>query len=67
MRLPRWLTGKESACKAGDAALIPRSGISLGEGNGNPFQYFCLGNLMAEKPGGQQSMASQKGQTQFDY
>ena len=23
---------------------IPGSGISLREGNGNPFQYSCLGN-----------------------
>ena len=26
--------------------MIPGSGISPGEGNGNPLQYFCLGNLM---------------------
>ena len=26
--------------------LIPRSGRSLGEGNGNPLQYSCLGNLI---------------------
>ena len=26
--------------------LIPGSGRSLGEGNGNPFQYSCLGNPM---------------------
>ena len=35
---------KESACNAGDLALIPGSGRSLGEGNGNPLQYSCLGN-----------------------
>ena len=29
-----------------DASLIPGSGISLGEGNGNPLQYSCLGNPM---------------------
>ena len=27
---------------AGDAGLIPRSGRSPGEGNGNPLQYSCL-------------------------
>ena len=32
--------GKESACNAGDPGLIPGSGRSLGEGNGNPLQYF---------------------------
>ena len=31
--------GKESACNAGDLGLIPGSGISPGEGNGNP-QYI---------------------------
>ena len=36
--------GKESACKAGDLGLIPGSGRSPGEGNGNPLQYSCLGN-----------------------
>ena len=35
MRLPSWLSGKKSACQAGDAGLIP------GEGNGNPRQHFC--------------------------
>ena len=31
---------------AGDAGLIPGSGRSPREGNGNPFQYYCLGNPM---------------------
>ena len=31
---------------AGDAGLIPESGRSLGEGNGTPLQYSCLGNPM---------------------
>ena len=40
-----WLIrGKESACSAGDPGLILRSGRSLGEGNGYPFQYYCLEN-----------------------
>ena len=29
---------------AEDVGLIPGSGRSPGEGNGNPLQYFCLGN-----------------------
>ena len=37
---------KESACNAGDPGLIPGSGRSPGEGNGNPLQYSCLGNAM---------------------
>ena len=31
---------------AGDTGSVPRSGRSHGEGNGNPHQYSCLGNLM---------------------
>ena len=29
---------------SGDTGSIPGSGRSPGEGNGNPFQYSCLGN-----------------------
>ena len=36
----------ESACSAGDLGLIPGSGRSPGEGNGNPLQYSCLENPM---------------------
>ena len=36
-----------SACNAGgDPGLIPGSGRSPGEGNGNPLQYSCLGSSM---------------------
>ena len=38
--------GKESACNVGDPGLIPGSGRSSGEGNGNPLQYSCLENPM---------------------
>ena len=38
--------GKESACSAEDAGLIPGLGRSRGEGNGNLLQYPCLENLM---------------------
>ena len=37
---------KQSACNVGDPGLIPGSGRSPGEGNGNPLQYSCLGNAM---------------------
>ena len=40
---------KESTCNArstGDGGLIPGSGRSPGEENGNPLQYSCLGNSM---------------------
>ena len=43
---PSGSVSKESACSAGDPGSIPRSGRSLGEGNGNPLQYSCLDNSM---------------------
>ena len=55
---PRWSNGKESTCiharthainppaSSGDSGLIPGSGRSPGEGNGNPLQYSCLENAM---------------------
>jgi len=52
MGLPRWLSGKESACQAGNIGLIPGSGRFPGERNGNPLLYSCLGNPWTEEPGG---------------
>ena len=43
---PHSSVGKEAACEAGDQSLIPGSGRSPGEGNGNPLQYYCLANPM---------------------
>ena len=40
------LAGKQPACTAGDLGLIPGSGRSPGEGNGNSFQYSCLEGSM---------------------
>ena len=37
---------KNPLANAGDADLILGSGRSLGEGQGNPLQYSCLGNSM---------------------
>ena len=37
---------KNLPANAGDVGSTPGSGISPGEGNGNPFQYPCLGNPM---------------------
>ena len=36
----------KNLCNAGDLDLIPGSGRSPGEGNGNPLQYSCLENYM---------------------
>ena len=47
MERPWWLSGKESACNAGntgDVGSIPGFGRSPGEGNGNSLQYSCLEN-----------------------
>ena len=37
---------KNPPASSGDVVLIPGSGRSPGEGNGNPLQYSCLGNSM---------------------
>ena len=37
---------KNPSASAGDVGSILGSGRSLGEGNGNPFQYSCLGSHM---------------------
>ena len=47
--LPRWYSGKESTCQCRrlrDVGLIPGSGGSPEEGNGNPLQYSYLENSM---------------------
>ena len=48
MGSPGGSIGKNLPASAGDTkcvGLIPGSGRSSGEGNGNLFQYSCLGNL----------------------
>ena len=40
--------------------LIPVSGRSSGEGNGNPLQYSCLENPMDRGAGGLQSVGVTK-------
>ena len=49
LELPWWLSGKESACNAGDAGSIPGSGRSPGKGNGCLLQY-CLEYSCLENP-----------------
>ena len=64
--LPYWFSGKESACSVGGVGLIPGSGISPGEENGNPLQYSCLGNPMDRQGSLKlQFMGSQKSRTQL--
>ena len=44
MTSPGGSGSKASAYNVGDLGLIPGSGRSPGEGNGNPLQYSCLEN-----------------------
>ena len=46
MDFPGGSDSKASVYNAGDLGSIPGSGRSPAEGNGNPLQYSCLGNLM---------------------
>ena len=49
LRLPSWLSGKESAWNAGNARNIgsfPGSGRPPAEGHVNPLRYSCLENPM---------------------
>ena len=48
--LPHGSDSKQFACNAGDLGLIPGSGRSPGEGNGNTFQNPCLENPMDRGP-----------------
>ena len=57
--------GKASAYNVGDPGLIPGSGRSPGEGNGNSLQYSCLENPgkshgKSQECGRLQSMGSQR-------
>ena len=46
MGFPGGSVVKNPPAIAGDQGSIPGSGRSPGEGNGNLFQYSCLGNAM---------------------
>ena len=46
MGFPGGSAAKNLPANTGDVGLIPVSGRSPGEGNGNPLQYSCLGNPM---------------------
>ena len=46
MGFPGGSVVKNLPADAGDMGSIPGWGRSPGEGNGNPFQYFCLRNYM---------------------
>ena len=50
---------------AGDLGSFPGSGRSPGEGNSNPLQYSCLGNLWIEESGVLQSIGVTKSWAQL--
>ena len=60
-----WLSGKESACNAGEVGWSPRSGRSSGGGKENPLQYFAWEIPSTEEPGRLQSMGLQNSWTQL--
>ena len=57
---PWWVSGKESACNAGDWDSIPGSGKSPGEGNGNPLRVLARRIPWTEEPGKLWSIGSQR-------
>ena len=44
--LPGGSAVKNPPANVGDVGYIPRLGRAPGDGNGNSFQYSCLGNPM---------------------
>ena len=63
MDFPSGSDGKVSVYNAGDTrdmGLIPWSGRSPGEGNGNQLQCFCWEIPWTEEPDGLQSIESQR-------
>ena len=60
---PWWLSGKESACIAGDAGSIPGSGRSLGEGMATHSSILAWEIPWTEEPGGLLSMELEESDT----
>ena len=58
MDFPGGSDGKGSAYNVGDPGSIPGLGRSPREGNGNPFQYSCLGKSHGGEHGRLQSLWS---------
>ena len=52
MGFPGGIVVKNPPANAGDMSLIPESGRSPGEGNGNPLQYSNLRNPTDRGPWG---------------
>ena len=65
MGFPNGSVVKDPPDNVGDSGSIPGLGRSLGERNGSPLHYSCLGNPMDGETGELLSMGSQKCQKQF--
>ena len=65
MGFPGGSVVKNSPASAGDTGLIPGSGRSPGEGNGNPLQYFCLENPMDREAWWAPVLGVAEGQSRF--
>ena len=70
MVLPRWYSGKESACPCRRGKRLgfhPGSGRFPGEGNGNPLQYSCWENPMGRGTRWATICGVAKNQTQLSW
>ena len=65
--LPWWISGKESACSAGDMGLIPGLGRSPGEGKWQPTPVFLPGKSQGQRSLVGCSPWGFKSPTQFSY
>ena len=61
--LPQWLSGKESACNAGDPGSIPGLGISPGGGMATHSGILAWRIPRTEEPGGLWSMRCKESDT----
>ena len=62
MDFPGGSVVKNLPANAGDVSLIPGSGRSPGEGNGNPLQFLAWEIPWTEEPGSLQSKITRVGQ-----
>ena len=65
MGFPSDWDGKESACNVRDVGSSPELGRSPREGNGSPFQYYCLENFMDR--GAWRAIVHRVSKTQHDW
>ena len=64
--LPRWLSGKESACNAEDSGPVPGLGRSAGEEMATHSSILAWEVSRTEEPGELQSMGSHRVRPDFE-